>query len=260
MKDFETLGDKLKTLEKVQTSIAADGSMPLMARLDGKGFSKFTKGLGRPFDSRMSSLMAETTKALVEQTSAKVGYTQSDEITLFWQADSSDDQYLFNGKYQKIVSTLSSIATAAFNRKLQSYLPEKMDFNPYPTFDARVWQVPSIREVYLNFLWREQDATKNAISMAAQSCYKHSELHKKSSDKKIMMLKDKGIAFEDYPAHFKRGVFVKRVEVEKAFTDDELQRIPENHRPAGPVLRTVVQVLNCDPIAKMKDPYQFLAK
>jgi tRNA(His) 5'-end guanylyltransferase len=45
------------------------------------------------------------------------------------------------------------------------------------------------------------------------------------------MLFRKGVNFNDYPAFFKRGTFVRRSTVERAFTAEELARIPEQHRP-----------------------------
>jgi tRNA(His) 5'-end guanylyltransferase len=58
--------------------------LPVCARIDGNGFSRFTQHLARPFDARLSRLMVDTTRALVEETQALAGYTQSDEISLLW--------------------------------------------------------------------------------------------------------------------------------------------------------------------------------
>lgn len=81
------------------------------------------------------------------------------------------------------------------------------------------------------FLWREMDATKNAISMAARSVYSHAALDHKTGSEMQEMLFAKGINFNDYPAFFKRGTFVRRSTVERIFTEEELARIPEKHRP-----------------------------
>ena len=48
-------------------------------RLDGKGFSKFTKGLNKPFDDGFSQDMDATALYLCENIQgAKFAYTQSD--------------------------------------------------------------------------------------------------------------------------------------------------------------------------------------
>ena len=46
------------------------------------------------------------------------------------------------------------------------------------------------------------------------------------------MLFQKGINFNDYPAFFKRGTFVRRSLLEREMTEAELARIPPQHRPA----------------------------
>lgn len=58
----DSLGDRLKSYESQTTGIKMIPRIPVIARLDGKGFSKFTKGLKRPYDERLSNLMVETTK------------------------------------------------------------------------------------------------------------------------------------------------------------------------------------------------------
>jgi tRNA(His) 5'-end guanylyltransferase len=51
-------------------------------------------------------------------------------------------------------------------------------------FDSRVFIIPDITEVYNYFTWRQQDCTRNSISMAASAYFSHKELDNMSSDKK----------------------------------------------------------------------------
>jgi tRNA(His) 5'-end guanylyltransferase len=253
----DNLGDKLKDLEQAETSRKAMKGLPLMARLDGRGFSKFTKGLKRPYDERMSQLMIDTTKYLVENTQACVGYTQSDEITLCWYHDyESSSEYMFDGKYQKLVSTLAAMATAYFNHSLNTYIPEKS--NLLPTFDCRMWQVPTLRNVYLNFLWREQDATKNSISMAAHEYFSQAELHKKNSSEKLEMLESKSIQWADYPIFFKRGTYVQRKVFEVELDEVTLSKIPADKRPSSPVFRSKVVELDLPILVTLVNPEHVL--
>jgi hypothetical protein len=60
------------------------------------------------------------------------------------------------------------------------------------------------------------------------------------------MIFQKGQNFNDYPAFFKRGTFVRRVAVERPFTADELARIPERHRPAPDALVTRSSVVEVE--------------
>jgi tRNA(His) 5'-end guanylyltransferase len=73
-------------------------------------------------------------------------------------------------------------------------------------FDARVFNLPD-EEVVNCLLWRQQDATRNAIQMLGQVHFSPAELDKKSqSDIQDMLMLQKGINFNDMPTEFKRGV------------------------------------------------------
>jgi len=234
MKD--DLGDRMKNYERSETGRLFMPQIPICARLDGRGFSRFTKGMERPFDAEMTKAMVAATTYLVEKTHARIGYCQSDEISLVWLADTSDSEIFFNGKIQKVVSVLSSMATVAFmtailaSDRLRSYA-DRM-----PHFDGRVFQVPNKLEAANAILWRELDATKNAVSMAASAYYSHKALMNMTGPQKQEMLFEKGINFNDYPAAFKRGTFVRRETVERTMTPEELATIPEKHRPAPGML------------------------
>ena len=79
----ESLGTRLKGYEKAfETRIDAEDF--IVCRIDGHKFSKYTKGMKKPFDSILSNTMVKTTEALVEKFGAVTGYTQSDEITLIF--------------------------------------------------------------------------------------------------------------------------------------------------------------------------------
>lgn len=246
----DTLGDKCKAGEEVETLRKASIDEYLMVRLDGKGFSKFTKGLNRPYDSRMSLLMIDTLKYLVKETGAIVGSCQSDEISLCFKTFEGEDHY-FGGRFQKIATTCASLATGFFNKNLSVRLPEKDHL--IPSFDGRCWSLTGQIAAYHNLLWRERDATKNSITMAATSVILHQKLHGVNGETKIQMLKDLGIDWHDYPTYFKRGVYVKRVSVLKSLDLVELAKIPLNNQPTGPVERSVVMELDLPPINQMKN-------
>lgn len=54
--------------------------------------------------------------------------------------------------------------------------------------DRRIWQVPTLANASDVFIWREDDATKNSIAMAASARYSDRELDGKSSSAKQEML------------------------------------------------------------------------
>lgn len=256
MKD--DLGDRLKSYEAVETQKRLDPTLPVYARIDGRGFSKFTRGMRRPYDENMRRAMVDTTRYLVNTTNARIGYTQSDEISLIWWVDGSNplEQMFFDAKLLKLTSVLSSMATAAFTAEVLE--SPDVEFQRYavkrPHFDARVFNVPSLDEGANCFVWREQDAVRNAISMTAQSLYSHTQLQGKKQADMARMIAEQGIAYDDeFPAGFRRGTYVRRELVERPVTD--IPNIPEHLRHTMPqtVIRSEVVEMDMPPITTVKN-------
>jgi tRNA(His) 5'-end guanylyltransferase len=220
------LDERMKLYEK-ERSYRMTPFLPVLARIDGRSFSKFTRGMDRPFDFNMSLCMRETMQKLAEETNALLGYTQSDEITLLWYSDDIKSQIWFDGKHSKMVSQAAALATLYFNKYCSIYLPEYA--SKLPTFDARVWSVPNKEEAANVFVWREEDATRNSLSMAASHYYSHKELQNKNSRDMHDLLMKKGVNWNDYPHYFKRGSFVQRRIVNKPYGKCEIGSLPEHH-------------------------------
>lgn len=223
----DDLGDRMKMYERIEAGRVFMPLVPIVARIDGRCFSSFTRGMERPYDEALSHTMIDTTRFMVQETNACMGYTQSDEITLAWHSTDIKSEIFFGGRVCKMVSQLAALTTLDF------YLRCRETLAPYahrrPTFDARVWTVPNRTEAANVFLWREWDATKNSIQMAAQEHYSHHQLHSKNGREQQEMLFQKGINWNDYPTFFKRGTFVQRRMVSKPFSAEELERLPEKH-------------------------------
>ena len=246
------LGDRCKEFERAEADRRAMRGLPLLARLDGRAFHTFTRDLRRPYEHGMSRAMIETTRYLVQEMVALVGYTQSDEITLGWYEPSqSVSDYAFDGRFQKLASVLAGMASARFCQLLVEHLPDKVDETPH--FDCRVWQVPTLEDAAEVFIWREDDATKNSISMAAGAYYSDRELDGKSSSAKQEMLWQKGVNWNDFPSFFKRGTYLQRRSFERTLADEERAQIPPAHRPpAGTMVkRTQVVELELPPARKI---------
>ena len=243
----DSLGDRMKRYEMEIAGQRMLPRLPILARLDGRAFHTFTKGLDRPYDANFSQCMIHTMMGLISRYNATLGYTQSDEITLYWANDDIESMMPFDGRYQKFMSLLASTATVLFYKRVLTWLPER-EFTS-PEFDCRAWQVPNEQEVYHNFLWREDDATTNSLQMAAQSEYSHKELHKKGRAELHEMLFRKGINWNDYPAFFKRGTYAKRVTLVKILSDAQLAKIPKSRWPVEPVTRTEIKCLDMQPIS-----------
>jgi len=252
----DDFGDRMKFLESFETERRLLPTLPVYARIDGHGFSKFTKGMRRPYDERFHSLMVEATKHVVETTHAKIGYCQSDEISIVWHAPDYRSELFFDGKIQKINSIVATKITAAFTHALWTH--EDHEFRAFahrmPHFDCRVFSMPSQVETANMVLWRNQDATKNAVSMAAHHYFSHNSLHGMSgAQMQERLFQEKGINFNDYPEFFKRGTFVRKVTTQRSLTEEELSRIPENKRPAPGTLftRNKVQAISMPIFSKV---------
>lgn len=249
--EFEAMGDRHKAFESRETMHRLMPGLPVLVRLDGRAFHTFTRGLARPYDERLSRSMIESTKYLVDHTHASVGYTQSDEISLAYPNTDPNNQVMFDGRVQKLCSILAAMATAKFNQQILANIPEKAHL--LPLFDARVYQYPTLDLAAESFVWRETDATRNSLTMAAHAYYSHKELHKAGYARKHEMLHAKGLNWNDYPDFFKKGTYVRREAVLKELTAAEMARIPEKHRPTGPVMRSILRELVMPPLTRVEN-------
>ena len=128
---------------------------------------------------------------------AKVGYVQSDEISIITSNfDNFETDTFFDGNIQKISSIVASMATAKFNDLRKSRLVNegiKRGNEKLAMFDCRCWNVPNHWEAYNTLVWRQQDAIRNSISAVSQHHYSHKELHGKSQSMMHEMLHQKGV-------------------------------------------------------------------
>lgn len=203
---------------------------PVAIRIDGKAFHTFTRGFRKPFDEVLIKSMQETMKYLCENIQGCVlGYTQSDEITLILvDYKNLDSSAWFDYEVQKMCSIAASMATMAFNKFFEQnvfefdiLLPSKIgmderDFrnmaqsyevavNKGAMFDARVFNIPK-EEVTNLIYWRQLDAARNSIQMVGQANFSHKELQNKSCNMiQDMLMTEKGINWNDFPTHQKRG-------------------------------------------------------
>lgn len=217
-KKSDPFGDRVKELESVSAKSVLDENQAICVRIDGKAFHTYTKGLERPYDKRLSNAMIETMNYLVEKADARLGYTQSDEISLVFFKTAPHQQNFFGAREQKLTSVLASMATAKFNSEIQKNIPEKADL--FAFFDCRVWNVPTLQDAAEVFVWRQEDAIKNAISMAASAYYSDKVLHGKKSSEKIKMLEEKGIQWKEYPEFFKSGTYAMRKHTEVPMSEE----------------------------------------
>lgn len=242
-------GDRMKAYEGVEAQRRLNTDLPIVARIDGRSFSKFTKPFEKPFDKRVTAVMDATTEHLVRETHAKIGYTQSDEITLVWYVDRSENpaaQMLFDGRTQKLCSVLAGMATSRFVAELvkQSEKTRTMALRACPHFDCRIWNVPTKIEAANTVLWRFLDARKNAVSSFTRAHMSHKKMQGLSSAEQIAAVVNSGgpnfyqaVSPED---RFGRSFY--RETVERPLTIREREVIPQKHQPDPGMLVTRTEV------------------
>lgn len=253
----DEFGDRMKAYERVRSEDRLDRGI-VYARLDGRGFSNFTRGMIRPFDGRMTRFMIDVTKYLVERTGASMGYTQSDEISLVWDVSEAGG-FLFDGKIQKLASTLAAMASSKFMLDLsKSSLADFADRLPH--FDCRIFNLPSRTEGANALLWREQDCRKNSITMAASEFFSHKELQGVSGERKIEMMEKIGFPYQIHPIAFRHGTFIRVENHEVAITSDMVAHIPEKHRPAigTKMIRSKTVAIELPPFSMVKNRTEFV--
>lgn len=215
----DNLGDRMKGYENAfRTHLPK--RMPVILRIDGKAFHSFTKGLEKPFSRFLAVCFWETTKYVAkEMMGTKIAYHQSDEVSfLLTNYSKLTTESWFDNNLQKMVSVVSSLFTYKFNEFIKGHIDKPA------LFDCRAFVLPK-EEVVNYFIWRQQDATKNSISMVAQANFPHKQLqglNGKQMQEKLWQEKD--INWNDLPTWQKRGVCVTKVEYNKETEEGNVLR------------------------------------
>lgn len=257
MASKDSLGDRMKAYEARETDRLIDPERPLVTRLDGRAFSTFTRGMNKPFDAQMSNIMRAVTTHLIEQTGARIGYTQSDEITLVFERETPESEPIFGGRVFKIISVLAAVASAKFTLLAAKAWPERVA-RIVPSFDCRAFSVPSRAEAVNALIWREQDAARNAVQSVAQAHLPPERTHGKSAAELVAMLGDVGVSMEAFPVAHRLGRYLAKRPVEMTLSAEAVARIPEPHRPQGPVTRFRVVDLQLVPLAARQDKVEVI--
>lgn len=217
----DNLGDRMKDYENIERRYLTRRT-PTLIRLDGKAFHSFTRGFQKPFDMILMQSMWDTAKFLCENImGCKIAYVQSDEITLLLtDYDSIGTEAWFNKNIQKMASISASMSTLFFNKafsniinsidldEISDYIDVYRKRENTALFDSRVYNIPK-EEVCNAFIWRQQDATRNAIQMVGQSNFSHRELQNKSCNQiQELLFQERSINFNDLPTYQKRGVCI----------------------------------------------------
>ena len=197
---------------------------PVIVRIDGKAFHTFTRGMKKPFDHIFMESMQDTMKYLCENVQGCVlGYTQSDEISLLLvDYENLESCAWFDNNLSKIISITSSMTSLYFNQQFGLNLMDYKihqdknsrdvkyentlynNLSSLPIFDSRAFNLQK-EEVNNYFVWRQQDAIKNAIQMIGRAYFTHKELENKNGKDIIDMLDTLHINYHSFSTCEKRG-------------------------------------------------------
>jgi tRNA(His) 5'-end guanylyltransferase len=225
------IGARMKNNYEKPWNIYLPWRMPVIIRLDGKNFHSFTRRMKRPFDQELIDRMVNLAKHLCEEVSTtQFAYSQSDEISLLLNPYKKlDTEPFFRNELQKICSITAGMASAFFSA----------EYGAPVVFDARTFVLPE-DEVCNYFIWRQQDATRNSISMVAQSLFSDKELFEKNNNQKQEMIFQKsGQNWNDYPTFQKRGFCVTRSVGEKWIADMDIPEFTKDRDYVNQYLEVV---------------------
>lgn len=125
----------------------------MVARLDGKGFTKLTKedmDLEKPFDIRFRQAIINTMGFLMNSYfQIAYAYNESDEISLLFEPNSDK----FNRKVRKYNSILAAETSVHFSKEI----------GRDAIFDCRMIPLPNIDALQDYFAWRQADSARNSV-------------------------------------------------------------------------------------------------
>lgn len=237
---MESLGDRMKAIE-AQYEMNVEPYYPFILRLDGKNFSKFTKGFKPPFDNNFVVAMMKTMNDLLDKYNARTGYTHSDEITLIFAPVCTKEEYdinpekfthIFNGRVVKMCTVAAGYCSTRFSHHIHNIIQSckdgyKSDFvdkiaNFQTCFDCRMLGFKdNIGEIVNHMIWRStRDCYRNCVSTYAQHYIGKKKIHGMHSDQMIEKMKETGLDWEkDVPCFLKFGIYAKKELFEKECMD-----------------------------------------
>lgn len=229
------LGTKIKQYEKSAESLAIlDPTKYTVLRVDGHGFSKFTRPFIKPCDSIVSDAMIRSTGDWLKLMGGVTAYTQSDESTLLIPPSKIDTEtqqprvMMYSGRTTKLCTLSAGFFSARFN----FYLTEQLDSilkndkrrvnikSGMAYFDCRVFQCDPCDVVDI-FLWRRLDAFRNGVHAIARTRFSSKQLLHCNIEKQLEMIRQVDpILITAFP-HLTYGTWVKKKLVQKESVDQQ---------------------------------------
>jgi tRNA(His) 5'-end guanylyltransferase len=178
---WDDLGTSVSENEKTTNNLNVDGSKWFSFRLDGNCFSSTIKKLKRKgifttgFSEEFADIMKICTLKLMEKMNGSIGFTQSDEITIFVPpaniTNGVQQQHIHNGRISKISTLASGLVSSIFmfsvtNLCIKKNISLDSIIDIFPCFDCRIGIYDSWNEAVGLLMWRAYDCSRNGVSDA----------------------------------------------------------------------------------------------
>lgn len=132
-----------------------------------------------------------------------------------------------SGKVQKLASLSASYCSVRFSHHLRQALlrqgeaaPELLEKAESSHFDSRVFNVPSIQDMYENIAWRQEDGKRNSTNNLGFLYFSQKQMHEKSPmEIKDMLRKGPGVLWDDLHPAYRFGALLKKQSYEKVGQD-----------------------------------------
>ena len=172
---WKSLGDMIR-LRETTIDPMIDSSKWISVRLDIRGFSRKSKLLfpEKKYNDKFGKAMTNTMYALMEETNACYGFSQSDEITIiinphYNEKTETFSEHNFGGRHDKICTLSASFASVVLLQQLLHFglwVPGVVTNKPIVQFDARIGTWDSAKDAFKLILWRAYDCNINGVSDA----------------------------------------------------------------------------------------------
>jgi tRNA(His) guanylyltransferase len=212
------LADRIFSYQ-VNTDYRLLSRVPIVICVNGRGFTRVTQLLDKPYCSKFSECLASTMLKLCADVEGTLfAYQHNDEVVVIVRNDQGVDTHpWYDNRLQKICSVTAAIATLHF-RECATAL--QLDMTGDPIFTSQVFVVPTVGEATNTIIYKQQQNFHTSIQSAC--LYNLLTKYDKNTikdmlaglnvDEKIdLLLQECEVKYNDYPLAFRRGIAAYKV-------------------------------------------------
>lgn len=241
----DALGQALSKFRVDDRGVSIVTEMPIIVHLEGLNLQRIVSSADVDHRTRIGDVIVAATKHLIETYNGILAYSHAGEVSLLVRF--RDSQRKDIGTYVDMATSVASTLSAAIVHFAKEIVPSLFSGAEQrlvlPQFSAKPYVFPEDDYAAKFFLWRESVARSSSVEALALKHFTADDLAGKSSVDRKGMLAAKGVSFDEMPEHFRRGSFIRRYKVERMLDPWVIAKIPEAHRPKGPVAAITVGVI-----------------